>query len=350
MKLAPNRIDAYLANPGESRAALIFGEDAELVRERVRQLTVAVAGAVDDPFRVASMSREGLGSLAGELAARSLLGGRRVVVLSDMTDAACGPLERALAQSAEGFLVVEAGPLATKSKLRLLFEGARDAASIPCFPLVHGEAAALFAQRLMCDGIAVSVDALAWAEHRLGLDRSRVRAEADRVALYIHPDSLVSLEAAQICLDEGDQSALDDLVDAVFSGDTVKVDSSIESAFLGGATAVGVLMVVLSHLARIHRCAVLLRSGISEAEAMRSLRPPVFYRRQSAFAATLRHWSVERLSNAASVLGAAEFGCKQTGSPAELLVRNALLRLSRSAGPSHRVGSSAALGSAGHPS
>jgi len=332
VKLDSARIDAYLADPKASRAALIFGEDAELVRDRVRQLTVSVAGSVNDPFRVSSLSRDGLGSLDAELGARSLIGGRRVVLLTDITDAACGAVQKALAKPSDGFLIVESGGLPAKSKLRGFFEAERDVVSIACFPLTSGEAVVLFARVLKELGVEAEADALAWAQPRLALDRARVRGEANRVALFVEPERTLTLEAALRCLWEGGDAALDDAVDAIFAGDARRADMGVEAALLEGATPVGVLMGVLAHVSRLHRCAVLLRSGVSEPEAMRSLRPPVFFRRQGAFTAALRGWSVERLTRAAGAVAAAELGCKQTGSPADLLVRNVLLRLSRSSG------------------
>ena len=331
MKLDPSRIAPYLADPGGSRGALVFGEDNELVRERVRHLTRTVAGGVDDPFRVASLSREALGSLTGELATRSLTGERRVVLLTDVTDGACEPVRKAFQHPTSGFLVVEAGALPTKSKLRMFFETERDVASIPCLLLNRSEAIALFSRTLESHGVNANAETLAWAEQRLVLDRARVRAEADRLALYAEPDRRVTLIMAQLCLSGGSELVLDELIDAVFSGDAGRADSGIEGALLEGATPVGLLMGVMAHLTRLHRCALLLRSGVAESEAMKALRPPVFFRRQPAFALALRTWSVERLAGAAGVVATAELGCKQTGSPADLLVRNALLRIARSA-------------------
>jgi len=58
---------------------LFYGDDAGLIRARARAMTVAVAGALDDPFRVAELDREDIARLPDEAATLSLTGGRRVV-------------------------------------------------------------------------------------------------------------------------------------------------------------------------------------------------------------------------------------------------------------------------------
>ena len=64
-------------------AALIYGPDQGLVRERADKLARTVVPDLSDPFRVADLDESALGAdparLADEAAALSMLGGRRVV-------------------------------------------------------------------------------------------------------------------------------------------------------------------------------------------------------------------------------------------------------------------------------
>lgn len=327
MKLDPRRTAAYLSDPGASKGALVFGDDTGLVRERVKRLIVAVAGSADDPFRVVSLSRETLPNLSAELTARSLTGGRRVVHVADVTDAASGVVQRALAGSTEGFLIVEAGGLAARSKLRVLFEAEREAASIACYPLERDEARALFARALKERGVSIEADALAWVEQRLGQDRARVQADADRLALYLHPDTTASLPMVQLCLGEAAGSSVEDLIYAAVAGNLAETDRALDVALQEGASPVGILTQALGHVTRLHRCAVMVRSGAAAADVMRGLRPGIFYRRQDAFLRSLAGWTVERLARATAMLGSTEFACKQTGAPGDVLARDAMTRL-----------------------
>ncbi|HJS87316.1 MAG TPA: DNA polymerase III subunit delta, partial [Acetobacteraceae bacterium] len=79
MKLDSRRIPAFLRDPGNIRVVLLYGEDVGMIRERAEALTRAVAGGLDDPFRVAELARDEVDRLEVEAASLSLTGGRRVV-------------------------------------------------------------------------------------------------------------------------------------------------------------------------------------------------------------------------------------------------------------------------------
>src|SRR6516162_6591594 len=84
MKLAPSRIAAFLQRPDpETRAVLLYGPDAGLVRERAETIARSVCPDLKDPFRVADLGAAVLAAdparLADEAAQLSLTGSRRVV-------------------------------------------------------------------------------------------------------------------------------------------------------------------------------------------------------------------------------------------------------------------------------
>ena len=85
------RAEAFIAKPDPALAAiLIYGPDAGLVRERLNALTKAVAGGLDDPFRISDIAPEALrddpARLGDEAAALAFTGGRRVVRIRGATD------------------------------------------------------------------------------------------------------------------------------------------------------------------------------------------------------------------------------------------------------------------------
>jgi DNA polymerase-3 subunit delta len=92
MKIPANRLAEFLRRPPpEMRGALLYGPDAGLVRERADLLTAAICGNLKDPFRISELSASILAAdtarLADEVAAMSLVGGRRVVRIRDAGEA-----------------------------------------------------------------------------------------------------------------------------------------------------------------------------------------------------------------------------------------------------------------------
>ena len=90
----------------------------------------------------------------------------------------------------------------------------------------------------------------------------------------------------------------------------------------------------LMHLQRLHRVRLAMDEGLPAAEAMKSARPPVFFKRTGSFGKALGLWSSSALAAAIAGLADAERACKRTGAPDVVLSRNAVLALARRASAS----------------
>lgn len=331
MKLAPQRLAAFLRNPGECRVVLLFGDDVGMMRQRAEALVRAVAGSLDDPFLVAELSRDRLDRLPEEVASVPLTGGRRVVRVRDATDAATAVVQTVLSSRAQALVVLEAPDIATRSKLRSLLEAAPDGAAIACHP-EEGRALEETIRRVLgAAATEVDQDALAWLVGQLGADQVSTHAELEKLALYAGPGGRVDLDMAILCIGDSAGLSLDDALFAATMGDLVTADRALEHAMAEGVAPVGVLRAGLMHLQRLYRARLLMDTGIGAGDAAKAARPPVFFRRIGAFTRALSLWSSSSLAAAMAGLSQAERNCKRTGAPDHALSRHAVLTLARRA-------------------
>ncbi|PPQ28702.1 DNA polymerase III subunit delta [Rhodopila globiformis] len=330
MKLPPARLQAFLRDPGTCRVVLLHGDDAGMIRERAEALVRAIAGSLDDPFRVTELAREDIRRLPDEAAGLSLMGGRRVVRVRDASDAAADPVALLLKGSAPALVVLEAGALPTRSKLRSLLEAAPDGASIGCYPEEGRALEETIRATLKAAGAGVTPDALSWLSQQLGADRVSTRAELEKLALYVGPGNTVDLDAALTCVGDLAGLSLDDALFAATTGDVATTDRALELAVAEGAAPVQVLRAALLHLQKLHRARLAMEEqGLTASDATKAVRPPVFYQKVGAFGRSLGLWSTANLTAALAAVAEAERGCKRTGWPDDVLSRNAILTLAR---------------------
>jgi DNA polymerase-3 subunit delta len=327
VKLDARRLEAFLRDPGTTRAALLYGDDAGLIADRASRLVRAVAGALADPFRVVDLDRDGQKRICEEMASLSLTGGRRVVRVRDAADGVTAQVQAALAASNTAFLVLEAPGLTGRSRLRSLVEQTPDAVGIPCYPLEPQAVGREVRARLEERGVALDAAAAAWLQTRLGSDSAGTRAEIEKLALYVGASGTADLAAAQACVGDLAGLSLEDALFAATAGDVAAADRALDLALAEGAAPVAIVRGALGHLQRLQRAAIDMATGSSAGEAAKAVKPPLFFRRVAAFEAALRLWREADLSEAAAALWRAEGACKRTGSPAELIGRNAVLVL-----------------------
>ena len=336
MKLDGRRLEAFLDAPGNCHAVLLFGDDIGMIRERGTRLVRAVAGSLDDPFRVAELERDGLSRIAEELASRSLTGGRRVVRVRDVTDAATAAVTAALQRGSEALLVLEAPGLASRSKLRTALERAPDAVAIGCYALEGAALDQAIGTVLSGLGVSVTPEARTWLAGQLGADQAVTRSELEKLALYVGAGGQVDLAAAEQCVGDLAGLSLNDALFAATAGDVAETDRALELAMAEGTAPVGLLRATLTHLQRLQRARAAVAQGASPNEAAKAARPPVFFRQEPAFVQALRLWPEPALEAAATRVWEAERACKRTGTPAESLCRSVLLGLAQRAAQQRR--------------
>jgi DNA polymerase-3 subunit delta len=338
VKLPANRTNAFLAKPDPGmRAALVYGPDGGLVAERADRLARAISPDERDPFRVADLAAAPLvadpARLHDEAAAQNLTGGRRLVRVRNAGDAVGALFERFLAVPPPGdsFVVVEAAELQSRSSLRRAFETAKIAAVIPCYPDGKRELEELARDVLGARRIAVSAEAMAYLAAHLGGDRRLSRSELEKLALFVGDNGAVGLAEATQAVGDSAQLSLEDVVLAAADGDAPALERALSRAFDEGEMPVSVLRALMRHFQRLHLAGARVESGMSEDDALKSLRPPLFFKLQDRVKYQLRLWPERRAAQALDVLVQAELNAKRTGLPPEAVCRDALLRIARGA-------------------
>lgn len=331
VKLDARRLSGFLQDPGSCRAVLLYGEDAGLIRDRAEQLTKAVVGRLQDPFRIAELGRATSDAFLAEVNALSLTGGRRVIRIRDATDALVIPLKSFLAGSSNSLVVLEGASLPARSRLRALLEPVPDGAAIACYVLEGRTLVESIKASLAAANVAIAPEALQWVAAHLGMDHGVSRSELDKLALYAGPGGRVELDDALQCMGDTAALSLDDAWLAALGGDLPAADRALELSLGEGATPVALLRSGLAHVQRLHRLSLIVAAGASSDEAVQAARPPILFRRVGAVRRALELWPPSKLEAAEDSLVEAEKACKTTGAPDLVICRHAVLAIASKA-------------------
>lgn len=340
VKVQAREAEGFSRQPPEGiTAVLLYGPDSGLVRERADSIARTVVEDLSDPFRVTELRPEDAASNSGllidEVLAISLTGGRRVVRIKGATDrlsdAVAGLLEE---KRGDAMVIVEAGELPARSKLRAAFEKADHAAALACYRDEKRDLPRIIAEELDKHDVRADRGAAAMLANYLGGDRLLTRNELAKLALYVGPGGEASVADVEAVVADSSFLSHDRIAHAVAAGDLDDLDRSLERALAERESPIGLIGSVRRHLTRLH-----LYVGLgANAEALKTMR--LDERRNFMIVGPLkehaRRWTGDLLDRALERLVEAEIQCKTTGMPGDTICRRAFFELAHAARRSRR--------------
>ena len=333
-------LEKFLARPDPRvRAAVIYGRDLGVVRERAAQLARGVTEDPEDPFNVALLTEGDLAGddarLEGELAAQSLMGGRRLVRLRLSGERAASEklaveaLGRLLAGelNPEAFLLVEAGALGRDSALRRAAEKAEACVVIPCYEDEAGDVARMTREALAKDGVSLNAEALALFVSRLPHERGVARREIERLALFLGPGSgaVAGPRELEPFLGVEPEASLANAASDAFGGRLAEAQAGLRRAAQEGVSGVGAVRALGQHLGRLRRVLTLSGNGAGLQEAAKA--SGVFWKDEREFLRQARAWSLVALESVSGDILAADRACKTARAPDDLIAERLALQI-----------------------
>ena len=286
---------------------------------------------------------EDAGRLEGELAAQSLMGGRRLVRLrlaaekppadklaaETLTRHAAGEL------NPDAFFLIEAANLGRESALRKVAEKAAQAATIPCYEDEPGDVARLVRETLAKDTVTLTQEALSLFVARMPKERGVARQEIERLALFLGPGSGAAAGPADLepFLGVEPEASLFDAAADAFGGRLGEAQAGLRRAAQEGESGPAAVRAIGMHLGKLRRVLTLAKAGVGLQEAAKA--SGVFWKQEREFLRQARTWTLPELDRIQPDILAADHACKSAGSPDRLIAERLALTV---AGRARRLG------------
>ncbi|HEU5046486.1 MAG TPA: DNA polymerase III subunit delta [Rickettsiales bacterium] len=335
MKITPRDIAAFLKQPDrQTQAALLYGPDSGLVRERSREIAATILGKNPDPLNRIELNGNQIKSdpalLLDELNALSLMGGNRVVIVRDPIEKIEPIIKSAFERKNSTYLIIEAEELPTSSALRKLFEKEDYFAAIACYLEEGRGLEELIRTTLTGFGLNVNRDALMYLTDNLGNDRMVTRSELEKLALYMGNEKEVTLPIAMQLTGNNASESIDDLCNSIALGKSEDSGKLLAHLLNEGTQPVAIVRSLIRYFQRLDIAHGHIASGQSREQAIKMLRPPVFFKSVPIIERALSRLSPARISQSLTLLLRTEKEIKSGVIPPALLISNAVLTLQKS--------------------
>jgi DNA polymerase III subunit delta len=325
--------DAFLAGPAQP-VVLVFGPDAGLVSERVRALIKASVTDPTDPFSLVRIEGDEIAADPGRLIEEAqtipLTGGPRAVWVKAGARNIAPAVEALLALGeSECRVVIEAGDLRRNAPLRLICERATKAAAVACYPDAERELERLIDSEMRAAKLALKPEARALLVGLLGGDRAASRGELRKLTLYARGTAIVGVEEVAAVVSDASALEVDDLIDAAFAGRSSDVEGQLGKLRTASVSVGSIFFAALRQVAQLHKWRLTIEEG--GPFSVKSLQPPLHFRRHEAVETALRAWTAARLVDAMAELADATLASRRTPALAETIAARAVLTIAMKA-------------------
>ena len=336
MKLNAREALQFCKSPDRRYAAvLIYGEDGVEVSRRRALLIKALSGGGDDLALTrldAAAARRDPAIIIDAIQSKGFFGGDPIVLIENGTDGLATGLTNILStiRDDDAFLVVTAGILPARSKLRKLFETERGVAAVPCYLNVLGKADI---QDMLTDAAITSIedaaiqDLVNFARHS---DRGALLDLITRLSLYtLSTDDMVNSHDVINCLPGAGDADLDEVLDAVADGNAQQIGPIMAKLESQGVNATTLAISAMRKFKQLH--AISSAGGPADTVISR-LKPPVFGPRRDTLTRQARIWTTPKCEGALKLILETDVslrgGAAAAGYP---LLERALMRLAMGA-------------------
>lgn len=327
MKLKPAQIESFLNKPAGVVAVLFFGPDMQVSEERQQRLAAGKNMSYED-ISVETFSSDP-DAVLHQIRTKPLFGEQPLVRLRHITDRVNAKLKKVIESlESDDFLVIEAGDLGPRSKIRQLFEAEPNLAAIGCYARSIMDVKRMIQDKLRSKNFRCDDQALTFLSTYLHRAPHMMDTELEKLMTYMGDQNTVSLEDAKACCPEEMPASFEQVAQAVLSKNAEKLAEA-----LGSTLETNNAIVFYRHLTREflrllelhHLCA----EGQPLDAAMSKLRPPVFWSEKDRMKAAFQKWPEGKIGKGLQLLHQGEIDVKKAAIAPESLCRGVLQALVR---------------------
>ena len=310
---------------------LVYGPNEGLIREHISKIKSDYLSDVD--FEEVSITGKSLDlnpdTLETSANSISMFNNYKLIILESLKDKNMSELESVIGSApTQTMLIVKADNLKKTSKLRKLFESNAQCYALACYEDDAKSMMRLIDNFMKENNISIDRDIKNYLMQTLSTDRMISFNELQKISLfYANDDTTPNLEEIKNLLNDASSNNLQKMNESVMYGNTVKSSNIISKLLSEGSNPISILRSLINYLKRLQKVKVEMKKGSNFDNAIKFLRPPLFWKDKENFQQHCVRWPLNKIEKNLSRLLDAEIDCKTNSKLSSVLCERSILTI-----------------------
>jgi DNA polymerase-3 subunit delta len=162
-----------------------------------------------------------------------------------------------------------------------------------------------------------------------GFERSQVRDAVERIMLYYEfsENKNINDEKIKEILFDTNQNQISELCKHICLGETRLSQQIADRLFLQGVTPPQFISALILHFQKLHVVGLSIASGQSIGNAVKQIKPPIFFKEVNAFKTQIQNWNIAKIDRALEILIESDLLTKTKPGLGKSIIGNIVIRL-----------------------
>ena len=300
-------------NSDSFQSFLIYGPNEGLVRENIEIIFKNFSKGADcERVNISGKQLDDSATILNdEISSISLFSEKKFVILESTKEKHVSLIEDALSLDFKNTcMVLKQDNLTKSSNIRKLYEKSKNHFSLACYDDDIKVLSSLLENFQKEHNVAFDSDVKSFLLNNLSNDRMVIKNELEKILLSLSEDDRkVDVEKLRNILHDSAHTDFQQINNSILFGNTEKGSKSLEKLFNLGTNPVAILKSFNNYIMRIRLTQVELSKGKQFDEAIKVLRPPVFWKEKSDFKRHCLMWPANVIENIINEVISSEIKC-----------------------------------------
>ena len=315
--------------PDKTIFYLLYGKNEGLKADCINQILEKNNGKIFNYEE--KQIKDEIESFYENILSNSLFESEKIIIINRASDKIFETIQDLINRNITNIIIIiNAGILETRSKLRSLFEKKNDLVCIPTYPDNNDTLSKLAVIFFRNENISISQENINLIIEKCNGDRNNLNNELNKIRNYANDKKKLSSQEILKLINLSENYEISELIDNCLALNKNKITKILNENNYNNEDCIIILRTFITKAKKILKLAIKLEENKDINKTINSAKPPIFWKDKEIVKVQLNKWKPDKIKELIKNINNVELEIKKNYNNSILIITNFILEKSRS--------------------